>query len=368
MTVMPKPSVMSLEPYDPGPYPEDLSRSLGRPVIRLNANESPLGHSKRAEEMVLRALELGLNRYPDPLARDLRRKLSSLMGLPEECFMVDNGLDGVITLLGITFLREGDQVLHGKVTFSVYRALADRLGAKSVEVPMRGDWSLDLDGFLERITPRTRLVFLCNPNNPTGTAFSHHELVRFLADVPPHVLVVCDEAYGDFADMSAFPRTLELIGGSNGTKNLVMLRTFSKAYGLAGLRVGYAVSSPDVISHMMRCKEPYSVNLLALAAALGALEDRKFLEEVVKTVRRGRDLLQERLRLMGIPFVRSSANFVFITLGDVSDVVFRGLMDRGIMVRHYGSLGAIRVTVGTQEENLTFLGALEDLMEEVARR
>ncbi|EHM10685.1 histidinol-phosphate aminotransferase [Thermanaerovibrio velox DSM 12556] len=362
MTVVPKRSLMSLEPYDPGPLPRDLAASLGRPVIPLNANESPYGHSPSAEDRILKVLREGLNRYPDPLARELRGALSRHWGLPEDCFLVDNGLDGVITLLGITFLEEGDEVLHGGVTFSVYRSLAGRLGARSVEVPMRGDWSLDLKGFAERITPRTKLVFLCNPNNPTGTVFSHGELQEFLEKVPPGVLVVCDEAYGDFADLPDFPRTAEMIAQRD---NLVMLRTFSKAYGLAGLRVGYIAGSKRVISHMRRAKEPYSVNALALAGALGALEDMGFLRSVVERVIREREELQGGLSALGVSFVRSYGNFVFLLFGASSDRVFHGLVERGIMVRHYGPLGAVRVTVGRPEENRAFLDALKEVLLEV---
>ncbi|MCX7828011.1 MAG: histidinol-phosphate transaminase [Thermanaerothrix sp.] len=365
MTVVIKRSLSSLEPYDPGPSPRDLSRSIGRPVVPLNANESPFGHSRMAEGRILKALEEGLNRYPDPLALELRQALSRHWGLPEDCFLVDNGLDGVITLLGVTFLEEGDQVLHGKLTFSVYRSLAERFGARSVEVPMKEDWSLDLEGFAERITPRTKLVFLCNPNNPTGTAFPQRELEDFLRSVPPHVLVVCDEAYGDFADLPDFPRTAEMIAQRD---NLVMLRTFSKAYGLAGLRVGYVAGPQQIISHMRRAKEPYSVNALALAGALGALEDHGFLRSVVEQLSKGREELQRGLSAMGVSFVRSHGNFVFIPLGNCSHRVFLGLMERGIMVRHYGSPGAIRVTVGRPEENRAFLKAMGEVLEEVRER
>jgi histidinol-phosphate aminotransferase len=351
----PKRSLEKLAPYEALPSGVDLPRG---DLVVMNANESPYGPSPRALEGALGALKGGVNRYPDPSARDLTGALSAHWGVEEDRILVDNGLDGVITLLGITFLEEGDQVLHGEVTFSVYKSLAMRLGAVSVPVPMGDRWELDLEGFLQRIADRTRLVFVCNPNNPTGTLVSHRRMEEFMSLVPRRVLVVSDEAYGDFAG-DDLPRTLELM---ERYPNLIMMRTFSKAYGLAGLRVGYLIAHPSVVMAMRRAKEPYGVNAVALGAALGALEDREHLRRTVEALLEGRRFLEEGLERLKVPFVRSHANFVFMPLGDRAGDVFRGLVARGVLVRLFDSLGAIRVSVGTPKENLAFLKALSEVI------
>lgn len=354
-----KPSVLTQPVYEPGKPIEYVARELGLDpdgIIKVASNENPLGPSPLAVAAAKRALEQG-QLYPDGGCYELREKLAAAYGLSSGQFVVGNGSNEIIELLGHAFLSPGDEVVMGVPAFVVYKLVTLLFGARAIEVPLR-DWRHDLERISSAITPRTKLVFVCTPNNPTGTANTEAELHAFARSVPEHVIVVFDEAYADYLETPPDLRPLIREG-----RNVIGLRTFSKIYGLASLRVGFGYAAEELCALLNRVRQPFNVNAIAQAAATAALDDRAFALRSRTENAAGLRQLEDGCRKLGLPIVPSVANFMLVQVGD-GRAIFDALQRRGIIVRPVASYGLpewVRVTVGTQEQNdrvLTELGRI----------
>jgi len=359
-TALLPPWIRELAPYPPGKPIEELEREYGiTGSIKLASNENPLGASPKAVEAVRAALET-IHRYPDGGAFHLTRRLAEKLGMRPEEFVVGNGSNEIIELIIRAFVRPGDEVVVADQAFVIYRMVVQAAAGTPRVVPLR-NFTHDLQAMAAAITPRTRAVFLANPNNPTGTIYRKPEWEAFLEAVPAGVLVVADDAYAEFVDDAAYPDSLAYHGKD---RLLVTLRTLSKIYGLAGLRVGYGVARPDIIDALQRIRQPFNVNALAQAAAAAALGDAAHVERTRAVNRAGMAFLQDGCRRMGLEFVPSWANFLLIDVGDGA-AVYEALLRLGVIVRPMGFYRFprhIRVTVGTPEECRRFVVALERVL------
>jgi histidinol-phosphate aminotransferase len=338
-----RPYIRDLEEYDPGLMPLNC--------IRVSANENNRGVSPKAYEAMIGALSGG-NRYPDSTCSGLRNKIASVYGLRPEQILVGNGLDGIFTMLGRAFLNAGDEVLCAELTFEVYAETAKIMGAVPVLVPMTDSFESDVEGFIDSITGKTKIVFFCNPNNPTGTLAGHSDIIRMLDTIPENVLFVLDEAYIDFAG-DGTRSGLDLL---EKYPNLIVCRTFSKIFGLAGLRVGWIASQPELLKYIYKVREPYNVSAVAAAGAEAALQDKDFISESLETVLNERDAVCRFLSENKITFIPSHGNFLLIPLGERSAAVRRALADNGIIVRLLSFRGTkmLRVSIGLPYENRAF--------------
>ncbi|MFQ5691713.1 MAG: histidinol-phosphate transaminase [Nitrospinota bacterium] len=342
--------------YDAGKPIEEVERELGiSGSVKLASNENPLGPSPRALEAVRNALK-GLNRYPDGSGYYLKRALAERFGLAPENFTLGNGTNEVLENIGKAFLDPGDEAVMADAAFIVFHIVAQLCQAKRVVVPLK-DYAHDLETMADRISPRTKMVFVANPNNPTGTAVGRDRLKAFLESVPPGVVVVLDEAYAHYATMPDYPSGFDFLADH---PNLFVLRTFSKIYGLAGIRVGFGAAHPDCIKAVEKLREPFNVNGVALTAALAALGDDEHVEKSRRLNAEGLAFLCGRLDDLGVPYVPSQANLLLVEVGDGVEV-FERLLREGVIVRPvkgYGLPAHIRVTVGLPEENRRFVEAL----------
>lgn len=352
-----KPSVLTQPVYEPGKPIEYVARELGLDpagIIKLASNENPFGPSPLAVEAATRALAQGAL-YPDGGCYELRQRLAAFHGLGADQFVVGNGSNELIELLGHVFLGPGDEVVMANPAFVVYKLVTLLFGAKPVEVPLR-NWTHDLPAMAAAVTPRTKLVCVCSPNNPTGTANSAAELIQFVRSLPEHVVVVIDEAYVEYLENPPDLKPLIREG-----RSLICLRTFSKIYGLASLRVGYGYAGPALCALLNRVRQPFNVNAIGLAAALAALSDAKFAQGCAEETRAGMAFIETQLGLLGLESVPSRANFVLVKVGS-GEACFRGLQKAGVIVRpvaSYGLPGWIRVTIGSRADNGRFLAALK---------
>jgi histidinol-phosphate aminotransferase len=354
-----KPSVLTQPVYEPGKPIEYVARELGLDpagIIKLASNENPFGPSPKALAAAQRALVEG-QLYPDGGCFELRRKLAAARELGPDQFVIGNGSNEIIEFLGHAFIDEGDHVVMGAPAFVVYKLVTLLFGAKAIEVPLR-HWRHDLRAIAAAITPQTKLVYVCTPNNPTGTANSEAELHAFVRGLPDHVIAVIDEAYAEFLENPPDMRPLIREG-----RKVVCLRTFSKIYGLASLRIGYGYGAPAVCALLNRVRQPFNVNAIAQAAAIGALDDAAFAERCARENRAGLVQLEAGCRALGLEFVPSVANFMLVKVGD-GDRVFDALQRRGVIVRPVRSYGLpewVRVTVGSREQNERLLAELKAL-------
>jgi histidinol-phosphate aminotransferase len=351
-----KPSVLTQPMYEPGKPIEYVAREMGLDpagIIKLASNENPFGPSPRALAAAQRALEHG-ELYPDGGCFELRQKLAAARGLSPDQFIVGNGSNEIIELLGHAFIGAGDHVVMGAPSFVVYKLVTLLFGAKAVEVPLRA-WRHDLAAIMAAVTPATKVVYVGSPNNPTGTANTEEELLGFVRALPDHVIAVIDEAYAEFVLHAPDLRPLIREG-----RKVICLRTFSKIYGLASLRIGYGYASAELCALLNRVRQPFNVNAIAQAAAVAALDDTEFTERCARENRAGLAQLEVGCRDLGLEFVPSVANFMLVKVGDGMRV-FDLLQRRGVIVRPVTSYGLpewIRVTVGTREQNNRFLAEL----------
>jgi histidinol-phosphate aminotransferase len=352
------PHVRALKPYEPGKPIDALERELGiQGSIKLASNEAPVGPSPRALE-ALRAETGSLNRYPEDSCHYLREDLAKHLGVGPDQLIFGAGSDEVLDLLGRCFLGPQDEIVFPWPSFAMYPIVAASLGARAVQVPLDSELRPDAGALVRAVTPRTRLLFVANPNNPTGTSLSAEAFAELLEGVPERVVIAADEAYVEYVRRPDFPDSLAWL---RRRPTLVVLRTFSKIYGLAGLRVGYGVGDPELISHLARARHPFNVNSLAQAAARGALRDPEHVARVRALTHEGLAELERGAREMGLRFAQSDANFLLIEVGPRAAEIYERLLRQGVITRPVAGFGLdrhLRVTVGLPEENERFLAAL----------
>lgn len=353
--------ILGIAPYEPGKPIEELERELGiHDAIKLASNENPLPPSERVRQAVAAALAT-LNRYPDGSGFYLRQALAKRHGVAPEQIVLGNGSNELIELAVRTFLRPGEEAVVPHPSFVVYPMIVQAAGGVRVMVMLK-DHRLDLEAMARAITPATKMVFIANPNNPTGTIVTAAEVERFMSRVPDGTIVVFDEAYVEFAFGPDFPDSLGYV--KQGRKVLV-LRTFSKAASLAGLRVGYTLADRDAIALMNRVRQPFNVNSLAQVAALAALEDDEHVLGCVRMIETGRAYLYAEFQALGLRYVPTRANFILVDVGRSAADIYHKLLQHGVIVRPMTSFGmesALRVTVGTPEENRRLVAALRAVL------
>ena len=356
--------ISSLKPYPPGKPLEELEREYGiTDSIKLASNENPLGTSPLALEAIRKNLK-SLRRYPDGSGYYLKRRLSQLLGVDEPSIVLGNGSNEIIDLVIRTFVQPEEEVLMSEPTFLVYPLMTQAVGARAVKVPQKC-FAHDLEAMAKAVTTNTRVVFLDNPNNPSGTVISRKEFEAFRNRLPGDLIIVLDEAYMEFANPERTITGLEYLSGS---PPVLSLRTFSKAYGLAGLRVGYGIMPPEVADYLNRLRQPFNVNSLAQVAALAALDDEEFILETQKVVREGLAFLYAELEKLQLRTHPTQANFFLIDVEHDGRKVYEAMLRRGVIVRAMNSYGLhnyIRISVGRPEENQRFVDTLAEVMAEL---
>lgn len=353
--------IRELQPYQPGKPVEELERELGiGNIIKLASNENPLGPSPRAIDAIDKGLA-EVARYPDGNGFRLKQALAKKYAVETACITLGNGSNDVLELLARVFAGPGYDIVFSEHAFAVYPIAAMSVGANPVSVPAK-QWGYDLDAIAAVLNENTRLVFIANPNNPTGTWLTGKNVEKFLNQVPSHVVVVLDEAYAEYVQETDYPDAIALL---KQFPNLVITRTFSKAYGLAALRAGYSLSSTEIADLLNRVRQPFNVNSLALAAAEAALSDTDHLKQSIELNAKGMKQLCSSFKSKGLDYIPSVGNFVSVDIGRETGPVFQALLHEGVIVRpvaNYGMPTHLRVTVGTEEENSRFLVALDKVL------
>ena len=355
--------IKAIRPYVSGKSIEEVQREYGiDDSIKLASNENPLGPSPLAVAAVRQALE-NLHRYPDAAGYELTRAIAEKYHIDSDRIVLGNGSDDIIALLAAVLLRPGDEVILPQPSFLFYEIAIRRSGALPVWVPLKA-FQTDLAGMIQKINSQTRMIFLNVPHNPAGTIISASAFEEFIAAVPPQVVIVLDEAYIEFVKAPSCANSFDYLQTD---RPIVGMRTFSKAYGLAGLRVGYGVMPAVLAQVLNRVRQPFNVNLLAQVAAAAALNDAQFLQKTVDLVHAELEFVYAALEKLGVPYIRSEANFFMIEVRDgrTADEVFKKLLKHGVIVRSMASYGYpqhIRVTIGKHNENVRFLEALEKVI------
>lgn len=346
--------------YDPGKPIEETARELGldpADIIKLASNENPLGPSPKAIEAMKAAAE-SVHIYPDGGGYKLRTAIAEKFGFERENVVISNGSNEIIELIGHGFLSPGDNVIAAKHAFVVYKLMATLFGAETIEIP-DPDFVHDLEAMAAAITPRTRMIFIANPNNPTGTLVGQAAIDRFMDQVPDHVIVIFDEAYYEFVHDA--PDTLKYIRDG---RNVVIMRTFSKIQGLAGLRIGFGLTTPEISRVLQKCRQPFNTNSIAQAGALAGLEDQQHQNRTRDLNDEGLAYLQNAFADMGLEYVPSSANFILVKVGD-GDAVFSGMLKRGVIIRAMRSYKLpewVRISVGTMPQNERCITTLKQVL------
>ena len=356
-----RPQIFNLKPYVPGKPIEEVQRELGiDDIIKLASNENPLGPSPLGKNAFSAAVDK-LHIYPDANCFKLKQKLSELLDCDPQGLLIGNGSDELLKLLAETFLNSGDEIIFAQPSFAEYEFTATIMGATSVKVPLI-DFKHDLEAMLAAVNPHTKMVYICNPNNPTGTIVTAEEIDSFMARVPQDVLIIFDEAYYEYVESPAYASGIKYVKQG---RNAVVLRTFSKIYGLAALRVGYGVTTPDIAAAVERVTEPFNVNTPAQVAATAALDDKEHLEQSRKVNQAGKNYLYEEFEKLQLKYLKTDANFIFVDTGKDSQEVFQGLLKQGVIIRSgdiFGYPTYIRVTVGNEKENARFIEGLKKIL------
>ncbi len=363
MTLRPQRGLDGIKPYVPGKPTSELERELGiRDSIKLASNENPYGVSPKALTAMREALAAS-NVYPDGANYDLRLAVAKHFGFALEEVAAGNGADDLILELSMAYLDDGDEVIVSRSSFPIYDIYTNAMRAKLIKTPLAPGYRIDLDAMARAMNARTRMVYVCNPNNPTGTMVTADELAAFMKRVPETVLVVLDDAYVEMADSPEFPDSLGYV--REGRKNVVVLRTYSKVYGLAGIRIGYGFGHRDTIAPMFRVKEAFNVNSVAQAAGIAALDDQEFVQFTVAENRKGREYLCREFRRLGLEYAESHTNFVLVKIGPSAGDVQGRLLREGVIVRPcaaYDLPECLRVSIGTPAENARFVATLDRVL------
>ena len=353
--------ILSIKPYVPGKPLEELEREYGiADSIKLASNENPLGPSPMAVEAIQRAV-WKLNRYPDGSGHDLIIKLAENQEVLPDNIVLGNGSDEIVGMLTCALLQSGDEAILPRPSFLMYDIMVRCAGATPVYVPLKS-LAIDLDGIKDKITSKTRMVFICNPNNPTGTVVSKENFENFLKSIPPQVVVVVDEAYIEFVRDQNCARSVDYLDAD---RVVVTLRTFSKAYGLAGLRIGYGVMPTEIAGLLNRVRQPFNASSLAQAGAIAALKDKAFLKKTITLIHEGLDFLYASLDRLEVKYFPTQANFFLIDMAKEAGEVFESMLRQGVIIRSmtsYGYPNYIRINVGLHEENRRFLKTLEKIL------
>jgi len=358
--------VQGLRPYLPGKPIEELERELGlTDIVKLASNENPLGLSSKAATAINDVMASGA-RYPDGNGFILKQALSDYFKCRQQQIALEqitlgNGSNDVLDLIARAYAQPGSEVIYSEYAFAVYAISCQSVGAKAVVTPAQS-WGHDLDAMLEAITNKTSLIFIANPNNPTGTALTSVQVKKFLDQVPAHVLVVLDEAYCEYIDDEDFPDGVALLSSYS---NLIVTRTFSKAWGLASMRVGYAISNPVIADILNRVRQPFNVNSFALAAASAVLKDSEYLCKGKEINQSGLKQVSNGLNVLGLAYITSKGNFISFDVGRDAEGVFQALLSEGVIVRplaNYAMSHFLRVSIGLESENQRFLDALQKVL------
>jgi histidinol-phosphate aminotransferase len=359
-------NITQVQAYVAGKPIDETKRELGlRSVIKLASNENPLGVSPKAVAAMKKAIGQ-VNRYPDSQGFYLKQKLSGKLGVPKDAVVLGNGSDELIDILIKTFVEDGEEVLTADTTFVEYAIISRINNKKLVTVPLK-DYRFDLAAMKARVSERTKLIFIANPNNPTGTYVSRSELESFCAGLPQNAIVVLDEAYDAFIDVDDYPSGISYLG----KKNIITLKTFSKGYGLAGVRIGYCVADPQWSTYLERTRQPFNVNSIAQAAAIAALDDGRFLKRTREVTLEGKYYFYKQFQAMGLSYVPSLTNFVLVDTGRDCLEVFKALLKLGVIVRdmkQYNLNTCVRVSIGTMAENKLFIQALKKVLGKAGER
>ncbi len=353
--------ILKIESYLPGKSIEEVQKEFGaKRWIKLASNENLLGPSPKAVAAIREELP-NIHLYPDGPCTILRKALAKKFAIPEGMVVISNGADNLILIIANAFVNEGDKVVMADPTFSVYANVTQIMGGKPIKVKLK-DFTHDLDTMLKKVNRKTKLVFICNPNNPTGTTISLEAFNEFLSKLPKRVIVILDEAYGDFVEDAFFPNGLDYIKAEH---QVIVLRTFSKVYGLAGLRIGYALGRKDLIDCLYQVREPFPVHRLAQVAAVAALKDEDHAIKSIQLVYEGKRYLYGELDRIGLSYVPSQANFIFVDFEKNSEEVFQAFLKEGIIIRPgkvWGYPTFARVTIGRMDDNRRFIKALRKVL------
>ncbi|MBU1863400.1 MAG: histidinol-phosphate transaminase [Candidatus Omnitrophica bacterium] len=352
--------IESIQPYEPGKPIDEAKRELGlQEIIKLASNENPLGVSPLVKERIIENIDT-FNRYPDGGCWRLKKKLSQQLGVDSDEIIFGNGSNEIIEFIAKGFIEPGDEVISSQYAFLVYPLLTKVCDGRYIEVAAK-EYAYDLSAIAERITKKTKVVFLANPNNPTGTYFNNKDFDAFLAKVPDNVIVCLDEAYVDFVDATDYPDGLDYYQRGN----VVVLRTFSKASGLAGFRIGYGLATKELICYFNKIRQPFNVNAVAQCAAEAVLDDSPFINKTKYIVRGGKRFLYKAFDVYGLEYIKSQTNFILVNIKKDSRDIFNKCLQRGVVVRDmkaYGFDTYIRITVGLPQENEKLVSILEELL------
>jgi histidinol-phosphate aminotransferase len=350
--------VKQITPYIPGKPIEELEKEYGvRDAIKMASNENPLGPSPKAIEAIKNCLST-IHRYPDANSLLLKEQLSKKLGVPQDCIIPSNGSNEILELLSKVFLRPGQEVIIPEPTFSLYAKFTQAMDGTPIRVPLK-NFSIDLHAVLKKISPRTKIIFINNPNNPTGTIVKKGEFEEFLNNIPEDIIIVLDEAYAEFVENSDFPHGKNYL---DARRWIITLRTFSKVYGLAGLRIGYGLASQALTHYLNKVRQPFNVNSLAQVAALAALGDNEHFDKTLRIVSDGRKYLYPQLDQLSVKYIPTQSNFIMIYLGEKCPGIYDALLRMGVIVRPLASFGFpeyIRLSIGTPEENKRFIKTLK---------
>jgi histidinol-phosphate aminotransferase len=350
--------ILGLKPYKAGKPISEVKRELGlAEVIKLASNENPLGTSPKAKEAI-KALVNESQMYPDASNYELKHKLAQKYGVKAEQIFCGEGSDSLIRVICEVFLKPDEESIMPEVTFPRYESATKLMGGKCVKIPMKNN-GIDMQAMVNAITDKTRIIWFCNPNNPTGTIFTKSEFDAVLNKIPEDVIIIMDEAYVEYVTDKNYADSLDYL---KDYPNMITLRTFSKAYGLASLRVGYGIANEEIVTYLNTVIGPFDVNLYAQKAAAAAIDDQEFINKVFEANNEGKEYLYEQFSEMGLPYIKTNSNFIMVDTKTSSEEVFDKLLKQGMIIRPghlLGMPGWLRITIGTMEQNKKFIECLK---------